>query len=125
MIPYVQHPTFYDMAESLEYQTLVRCRSKLVTGLQLDPANVADELISRRLIPSSVGSEMSDQTKSNDVKARRLVDCVFTKIEISSDSYQDFIDAFTECGWLDDLIGILNATHRKFFDIIMYCYSAI
>ena len=113
----MQHLTFYDMAESLEYQTLVRCRSKLVTALLLDPPDVADVLISKGLIPPSVASEMSELVRSAE-KSRRLVECIFNKVELSSDSYHSFIDAFTESGWLDDLIGILNAAHRKYSDII-------
>ena len=53
----MQHPTFYEMAESLEYKTLVRCRSKLVTALQLDPPDVADVLISKGLIRSWRGAQ--------------------------------------------------------------------
>lgn len=100
------------MTDTLEYETLVRCRNKLVTALKLDPANVADELISKNLVPPSVATEMTELTRSED-KARRLVECIFNKVELSSGAYESFIAVFTECGWLEDLVGILNAAHRK------------
>lgn len=100
--------------DTVEYKTLVQCRSKLVTAFKLDPGTIADELITRELIPPGVASDVTELT-SSEQKARKLVDCVFAKVELSPKTeYDRFLSVLSQVGtWLDKVVGILNSTHSK------------
>ena len=101
------------MSDSVEYQTLVRCRDKLYTAFRLDPVTIAHSLVATNLIPPTVASEVNELATSEQ-KAGRLVECFFGKVEISHCRYDDFITVFYRYGWLGDLVDILNSTRRKF-----------
>ena len=108
------------MTDSLEYQTLIQSYNKVVIGLKLDPATVAEDLIARSLIPPSVASEMAVQSVTKAEKARRLVQYLLDKVELSSDHYHSFVSAISELGWLNDLVGILNSCHSKSYRAVVY-----
>ena len=116
-------PYIYDMAESLEYQTLVPM-SKQVSHCFTTRSAGRGRCAYLQRAHSTVCSVRDVGVGEERRKVKELVECIFNKVELSSDSYHSFIDAFTECGWLDDLIGILNAAHRKYSDIINMYYCS-
>ena len=113
------------MTDSLEYQTLVQSYNKVVIGLKLDPATVAEELIARSLIPPSVASEMAVQSVTKAQKARTLVQYLLDKVELSSDHYYNFVSTISELGWLNDLVGILTSCHSKSYRAVVYYINFI
>ena len=100
------------MSDSVEYQSLVKCRDKLVIAFKLDAVTVANSLVSSDLIPPAISSEIGELATS-ERRASRLVDCIFAKVEISHTHYGSFITVFSQFGWLSDIVEILNSTHRK------------
>ena len=105
------------MSDSVEYRTLVRCRDKLITAFKLDAQTIADILVSKDLIPPNVASEIGESDKS-ERKANRLVDCLFSKVEISRKNFDQFITVFARVPWLKDIVEILTSTYRKSVSMI-------
>ena len=95
------------MSDSVEYRALVTCREKLVSAFKLDPLTIADSLVAKDMVPPSVST-----TETSEL-ARRLVDCVFTKVEICRTHYDTFITVLSQHGWLNDIVRILKSTHGK------------
>ena len=101
--------TVIKMSDSIEYKTLARCRDKLVTSFKLDPLVIADNLVAKDLVPPTLASPTTERA----TLARKLIDCVFSKVEISRNHYDTFIAVISQHGWLKDIVEILASTHSK------------
>ena len=113
------------MSDSIEFLTLTRCRDKLVAAFKLDAVTVANALVSNNLIPPAVSSEIGELT-SSERKANRLVDCIFTKVEISRTHYNSFIAVLSQVAWLNDIVDILNSTYRKLLKVSsLHCHTEL
>ncbi len=92
------------MAASREYTTLIHCTDKLISEISADPLTVANKLVTRGLIPSSLVISTQLQTKENQLKASELVEQVKNKVNTFPENFEVFLSSLDEFFWLQQLV---------------------
>ena len=99
------------MSESLEYRTLLECLSSLVTALKSDPATIADDLVSRGLIPPK---DVAESTTANVDQARQLARVILDRVSLVPSRYNDVVSVLCKHQWLEDVVDIIQTTYSEF-----------
>ena len=105
-----------DVSESLEYKTLLACKSKLVTAIKLDVSAITDDLESKNLVPiNKVPREGIDIDR-----AREVVSCILDRVKLSAARYKEFVHVLSENHCLgEDITEALENAYSKYALIIM------
>ena len=107
------------LPESVEYNTLIGCTTKLTTAFKSSPISVANHLLSNGFISPEVHDKVTGITSGlgDDVKAATsLVKCVTDQVRTCPGRYYDFmaLSLFKE-PWLCSLHDIITAEYGKKF----------
>lgn len=102
--------------ESVEYNTLIGCTTKLTTAFKSSPISVANELFSNGFISPEVHDKVTGMTSGlgDDMKATSLVKCVTDQVRMCPGKYYDFValSPFKE-PWLCSLHDVITTEYGK------------
>ena len=100
------------MEESLEYRTLLACKSDLLRAVKLTLPVLLDDLIEEELIPPDLGEDKGPYTN----RARQLVDFILNLVQLSPARYASFVEVLRSkhrCGVGKEIVEILQTTYNS------------
>ena len=106
-------------ADTLEYQTLISCTTKLRAAVCADLVCLSGCLLERGLILPGNASELTNRNVEEADRAARLVELIQHKVNLDSQNYVKFIDILEEnrhhySDILDILKKVYHSLHVKY-----------
>ena len=101
------------MEESLEYRTLLACKSDLLRAVKLSLPSLLDDLVEEELIPPDLGEDQAPYPCPAS-RARHLVDFILNLVQLSPARYDSFVEVLRSkhrCGVGKDIVEILQTTY--------------
>ena len=101
------------MEESLEYRTLLACKTDLLRAVKLALPALQDDLVEEELIPPDLGEDQGPYPCPAK-RARQLVDYILNLVQLSPARYESFVQVLRSkhrCGVGKEIIEILQTTY--------------
>lgn len=91
---------------------MIECNYELGVGLSNDIMRIAQILVAKGIIPSSVDEEMQIQTHTSQYKAAILVGYVRNTVEIAPRRFHEFVNILLKRKSTEDVAQILNSHYK-------------
>ena len=100
------------MDSSVEYETLQRCRTKLVSSFMQSPDEICSHLIPCNIFAESDKTFLKNSQNDDSRKAEKLVSIIERQVFNHSEVYSVIVSALRKVGlWLQRTIKVLEDTH--------------
>ena len=100
--------------ESLEYKTLNKCFSTLVSCIEQSPDDVVSNLRPSGILAPKNLSELNNLQTSDSIKARKIMDIVLNQVRNDPSKYNLFVEALENAGpWTSSAVRMLKKSHSS------------
>ncbi len=103
-----------DSVNSPEYRTLRRAYLKVVAHVRIQKAVIWDALFSESYIPTNIHKYTLTDGISDEMKTRKVLDALLTKVISNPAAYHGFIRILkSDSTWGDDMVAVLDEFYVK------------
>ena len=112
---------------TVEYQTILRCRERIKLAIQNDLTAVSDRMVEKGLITSDDSTELRNSMHSKANRASNLLDLLLPKINANEKNYKVFIDDILGANryFYGDIIDHLEKEYDKLKGITLRPISIV
>ena len=101
--------------ESLEYKTLNKCFSTLVSCIEQSPDDVVSNLRPAGILAPKNLSELNNLQRSDSIKAQRIMDIVVNQVKNDPSKYNLFVEALENAGsWTGSAVRMLKQENKPY-----------